>query len=58
MRVLLYAKMLQETENEETRLFVKFLSLVTFWLRGPRPPGYAYDFEIRLRHLVFFLKNI
>ena len=31
--------------------FVKFLSLVAFWLRGPGPPrpppGYAYDFETR-----------
>ena len=39
MRVLLYAKMLKETENEETRIFVKFLSLVAFQLKGPGPPG-------------------
>ena len=50
-RVLLYAKMLKETENEETRLFGKYLSLAAFQLRGPGPPGptpgSAYDFEIR-----------
>ena len=34
-----YAKMLKETENEETRFFVKFLSLVAFQLKGPGPPG-------------------
>ena len=41
MRVLLYAKLLKETETEETIVFfVTFLSLV-----GPGPqvsPGYAY----------------
>ena len=37
-RVLLYAKMLKETEIEKTtRFFVMFLSLVAFQLRG-RPP--------------------
>ena len=36
-RVLLYAKMLKETENEEITFFVNFLSLVAFRLRGPRP---------------------
>ena len=28
--LLLYAKMIKETENEETRLFFTFLSLVAF----------------------------
>ena len=49
--------MLKETEDEEARFFVNFLSLVAFQLRGPRPPGppppppsgYAYDYEIKLR---------
>ena len=31
--------MLKETENEETRFFVKLLSLVAFQLRGPGPLG-------------------
>ena len=38
--------MLKETENEETRLFVAFLSLVAFQLGAAGPPGspgYAYD---------------
>ena len=52
-RVLLYAKMLKDTENEKTRLFCQILSLVAFCLKGPGPPGpppgYAYDFEIRSR---------
>ena len=35
MSALLYAKMLKETEAEETTVsFVTFLSLVTFQLRG------------------------
>ena len=38
MRVLLYAKMLRETENEEARLLVTFLSLVAFRLGVPAPP--------------------
>ena len=38
-RALLYAKMLKETESEETRSFVQFLSLVAFQLRGPGPIG-------------------
>ena len=50
-RVLLYPKMLKETENEETSFFGKFLSLMAFQLRGPEhsgpPPGFAYDFKIR-----------
>ena len=42
-RVLLYAKMLKETETEETVVFyVKFLSLVAFQLGGGRAPGYDY----------------
>ena len=50
-RVLLYAKMLKETENEETRLFFKFLTLLAFRFIGGTQapwasPGYAYDFEI------------
>ena len=40
----MYAKILKETENEETRLFATFLSLVAFGLGGATPvPGYAYD---------------
>ena len=43
-RVVVYAKMLRETENEETRLFCHILSLVAFRLGGGlAPPGYAYD---------------
>ena len=38
-RVLLYAKMLKETENEETRLFCQIFAMVVFRLRGPGPPG-------------------
>ena len=49
MRVLLYSKMVEETEPEETIVFfVTFLSLVTFQLGGgvpgppEPPPRYAY----------------
>ena len=37
--------MLKEIENEETRLFCQFLSLVAFRLGGELgpPTGYAYD---------------
>ena len=39
MRVLLYAKMLKETETEETKaFFVTFLSLLAFQLGGGRAP--------------------
>ena len=31
--------MLKETETDETRLFVTFLSLVAFQLGGPGPPA-------------------
>ena len=52
-RVLLYAKMLKETENEQTRLFCQIFVKVAFRLRKPGPPGlppgYANDFEIRLQ---------
>ena len=42
--VLLYAKMLKDTETEETVCFeVTFLSLVAFRLGGLAPPGYAYS---------------
>ena len=42
MRVLLYAKLLKETETEETIVFlVTVLSLVAFQLGGG-PPGYAH----------------
>ena len=47
--VLLYGKMLKESEAEETTVFfVTFLSWVAFQLGGPwapppPPPGYAYD---------------
>ena len=38
MSVLLYAKMLKETEAEETTVFfVTFLSLVAFQLGAPGP---------------------
>ena len=50
--VLLYAKMLKESENQETRLFLS--NLCHWWHSdwgGPaplgHPPSYAYDFEIR-----------
>ena len=36
-RVLFYANMLKETEDEETRLFVTILSFVAFRLRVPCP---------------------
>ena len=42
-RVLLHAKMLKETENEETIIFVTLLSFVAFRLGDPCPLGYAYD---------------
>ena len=47
MRVLVYAKMVKETETEETiESFVTFLSLVAFQLGDPGllspPSGYAY----------------
>ena len=50
---LLYAKMLKETENEETMLFCQIfviggISIEGIGPPGP-PPGYAYDFEIRSR---------
>ena len=53
-RVLLYAKMLKETENEETRLFYQIFVIAGISIVGARAPwatlhGYAYDFEIRLR---------
>ena len=38
-RAVLHVKMLKETKNEETRLFVKFLSLLAFRLWGPGTPG-------------------
>ena len=48
--------MLKETETEETRTFVIFLSLVVFRLGGPGPtassPGYAYDFPC----LIFYCR--
>ena len=50
MRVLLYAKMLKETENEETKLFCKIFVIGGVLIEGARarcaPPGYTYDFEI------------
>ena len=48
-RVLLYAKMLKETENEETRLFCQILSLVAFRLRGPGPLGHSLATPMILR---------
>ena len=53
-RVLLYAKMLKETENEETRLFCQIFVIGGISIEGFRGslvhlPGYAYDFEIKSR---------
>ena len=48
-RVLLYAKMLKDTENEETRLFCQIFVIGRISIEGPGPPGpppppgYAYD---------------
>ena len=47
-RVLLYTKMLKETENEETRLFCPIFIISGISIgRGPLPlaplPGYVYD---------------
>ena len=59
-RVLLYAKMLKETEAEETRLFCQIFVIGGISI-GPvclgYPPGYAYDFEIKNHALKFFLKK-
>ena len=54
MRVLLYAKMLKETENEEIRLFCQIFVIGGISIEGAQAPlgqtpGYAYDFEIRSR---------
>ena len=42
--------MLEETENEETRLFCQIFVIGRISIVGPgppgSPPGYAYDFEI------------
>ena len=38
MRVLLYAKMLQETENEETRLFCQTFVIGGILIEGARAP--------------------
>ena len=53
---MLYAKMLKETEHEETRLFCQIFVNGGISIEGARaplchPPGYAYDFEIRSRPL-------
>ena len=51
-RVLLYAKMPKETENEETRPFCQIFVIGGISIVGApwaTPPGYAYNFEIRLR---------
>ena len=37
-RVLLYAKMLKETENEETRLFCQIFVIGGFLIEGDRAP--------------------
>ena len=61
MRVLLYAKMLKETENEETRLFCRIFVIGGISIDNPgplgHPPGYAYDFEIRSHPEVLSLKK-
>ena len=45
------AKMLKETENEETRLFWQIFVIGGILIEGARvpsaTPGYANDFEIR-----------
>ena len=50
-RVLLYEKMLKETENEETRLFWQIFATGGILIEGagfPRPlPRYTNDFETR-----------
>ena len=38
MRVLLYAKMLKETENEETRLFRQIFVIGDISIEGARAP--------------------
>ena len=38
-RVLLYAKMLKETENEETRLFCQICVIGGISIEGTRAPG-------------------
>ena len=62
MRVLMYAKMLKETENEETRHFYQIFVIGGILIAGARPPrpppGYAYDFKIRSRLHFFLKKNI
>ena len=53
--------MQKETENKETRLFCQIFVIGGILIEGPGPPrpppGYAYDFEIRLCHLVLSLKK-
>ena len=53
-RLLLYAKMLKETEIKKHRLFVTFLSLVSFQFGGNGPPappfGYAYVLALGTWH--------
>ena len=53
MRVLLYAKMRNKIENEETKIFRQIFVIGGISIEGTRaprpPPGYAYDFEIRSR---------
>ena len=51
-RVLLYAKMLKKTENEETRLFSHIFSFGGILIGGDPgllgpPTGYAYDCKRR-----------
>ena len=38
-RVLLYAKMLKEAENEKTRLFYQIFVIVGILIKGPGQPG-------------------
>ena len=48
----MYAKILKETENEETRFFWQIFVIGGILIKGPGsprpPPGYANDFETRL----------
>ena len=63
MRVLLYAKMLKETENEETRLFWQIFAIGGILIEKARVPsatqifGYANDFEIKSLPLSSFTKK-
>ena len=55
MRVLLYAKLLKETEPEETIVFfVTFLSLVAFQLEGGAGSPLATPMDVDDANLITF----